>query len=247
MNLKVYVLVGFLFVYGGVHAADYLGQASLGMVVTGGNSLSHTIEAKSGNTITIDKKNLFKFGGHYTYGSGSTDTNPDEEILNTRNWDANARYERVISKKINIYFGEIVEGDQFANIKARWNTDAGIKYKFIENDNTNFFSEIGLRYSVEQYRDTTPTEQFWKGRLYTEINHKFSESVTGRFWVEYLPNFDESEDWNLNFEPSLSIALNKVFSVQLAYLGQYDNLPVGAIRNREYDYKYTTYLVAKFD
>lgn len=229
-------------------AADFSSVDSLGIVINGGNTTSKTFEVKSTNLLKINDLNQLKIGGHYTYGSGVTDpvNKPNVQTLTARNWDLTTRYERILNPQFDLFVGQGIEGDQFANIEHRFNTDLGARYKFLNLESTKAFMEAGMRYTVESYRDNSSTQHFWKGRLYSEILHKFNDSVSAKLWVEYLPNFTQSEDWNFRFEPSMSASLNKTFSVQLAFLGLYDNLPVGALRGRKFDYKYTTNLVAKF-
>jgi putative salt-induced outer membrane protein len=92
-----------------------------------------------------------------------------------------------------------------------------------------------------------PTENTYdnKARLYNEFNHKFSETVQYKFWLEYVPNFTQSKDYLVNAEASLTSILTSMFSLKVAYKGMYDNLPaVSGYKN--YDYATTTSLVAKF-
>jgi len=226
-------------------AGKHKGNASLGVVSSGGNTETTTIEAKLANQYTFRDSSSISYGGHYLFGQ-SFDIPADDTVLTARNWDLFTKYNRQINAKWGYFLGQQVEGDTFANINERYNTDLGIGYQIIKNDRTSFSAELGGRYTVERFLDTTPTENFVKARLFGNITHKFSETVSGGFWAEYIPNFTESEDWNFNFEPSLNVQLSKIFSLKVAFLGQYDNLPIGALRDRNFDFQYTTYLVANF-
>ena len=59
-----------------------------------------------------------------------------------------------------------------------------------------------------------------------------------------LRNFSESNDWQLNVEPSLNFAMSSNLSVKLGYLYKYDNEPADGLKR--YDSQYTTTLIAKF-
>jgi putative salt-induced outer membrane protein len=63
-------------------------------------------------------------------------------------------------------------------------------------------------------------------------------------WTEFLYNFSNSTDYRVNAEPSLSVILTDVFSLKLAYLINYRNLPAVAGK-KQLDTLYTTSLVAK--
>ena len=65
-----------------------------------------------------------------------------------------------------------------------------------------------------------------------------------------FPNFSESDDYLISFEPSIAVAMNKTFSLKVAYKGDYDNEPAvdadSGERNEYLDYTTTTSLIAKF-
>ncbi|MBA2405049.1 MAG: DUF481 domain-containing protein, partial [Bdellovibrionales bacterium] len=66
-----------------------------------------------------------------------------------------------------------------------------------------------------------------------------------RLWAEYVPNFTNSDDYLVNYEASAMAIMTSMLSLKVAYKGLYDDDP--AIEgNKNYDYTYTTSLVAKF-
>lgn len=212
-------------------------ESEVSLVQTGGNSNVQTNNLKTTNLYDWDR-NQVKFGGHYIYGES-------DESVSARNWDVNGKYERAISPHFSLTAGEIIEGNKFNGIKARYNSDLGVKYYFIKADLKNLFSEVGYRYSIEDRYEPLPNTFDNKVRLYNEFNHKISETVQYKFWLEYIPNLTESGDYLINGEASLTSILNSVFSLKIAYLGMYDNKPAfSGFKN--YDYTTTTSLVAKF-
>lgn len=217
--------------------AQYTNESELAMVKTGGNSDVQTTNSKTTNLIKWDL-NQFRFGGHYIYG----ETN---DGVSARNWDVNTKYERELTPKVSYAFGEMVEGNQFVGIKTRYNTDAAAKYYYIRSDVRNIFTELGYRYTVEDRYSPSSNTFDNKGRLYNEINHKISETVQYKLWLEYIPNFTDTRDYLVNGEASLTSILNSIFSLKVAYLGVYDNRPAQS-EFKNYDYTTTTSLVAKF-
>lgn len=219
-----------------VHA-QYTNESELAIVQTGGNSEVQTTNAKTLNVYKW-QLNQVKVGGHYTYGESNNG-------VSARNWDVSTRYEREISSHLSLTAGEVVEGNRFTGVKARYNSDVGAKYYFIKSDLKNFFSELGYRYAIEDRYQPNPNTFDNKGRLYNELNHKVSETVQYKFWLEYVPNFTESKDYLINGEASITSILTSMFSLKVAYLGMYDNRPAFA-GFKNYDYTTTTSLVAKF-
>lgn len=230
-------LIAAMLLFPAIAFAQYTNESELAMVKTGGNSDVQTTNAKTTNLYKWDL-NQVKAGGHYTYG----ETNNGVSV---RNWDVNGKYEREVSPHVSFTLGEVVEGNRFVGIKTRYNSDAGAKYYHIKTDLKNFFTEVGYRYSIED-RDAPAANTFDnKARLYNELTHKISETVQYKLWLEYVPNFTVGRDYLVNGEASLTSILNSVFSLKVAYLGMYDNLPAQA-GFKNYDFTTTTSLVAKF-
>ncbi|MBK24489.1 MAG: hypothetical protein CME70_10880 [Halobacteriovorax sp.] len=215
--------------------AQYSNESELTVIVNGGNTEQETWNAKTLNTYTKEK-NTFKLGGHYSYGKA------DEE-LNTRNWDINARYERALNNKWSAFAAAQLEEDFFASLDYRWNYDLGGIYNFFKTDKHKLHAEAGYRRTLESDLAGRKTNGS-KLRLYSEYTRQHNESLFFKFWVEALPNLSESDDWQLNFEPSLNFTMSKMFTLKVGYLHKYDNEPALGAKNS--DYQYTTSLIAKF-
>lgn len=174
----------------------------------------------------------------------------DKEIIESaRNWDVKAKYEHTLTKYIDGFLAIQYQGNEFSGYKQRENIDLGAKYILKNTDKTQSFFELGARYTIEMkvVRDDKNEDvfNFSKGRLYYEIVHKKSEDLSYKFWIEYLPNFTESEDYLITYEPSVAFILSNTFSLKTAYKAMYDNLP-NIEGNKYTDYTFTTSLLAKF-
>lgn len=249
MKLLVLMLGGFIS-FSVIAQIKFSNESEVSSIQTGGNSKVETYNLK-----TLSKwnkeKSTFSFGGHYTL-SASEQVNEDgdeEKITSARNWDVNIKYERELSEKLSVFTAIIYEGDEFSGIDQRENLDLGAKYYLTKKDKTTSFAELGLRYSLE--KRTTRDEKnedkfdFSKGRVYYEVDHKYSESVSYKFWLEYIPNFTDSEDYLVSYEPSIAVVLTNMFSLKVAYKSSYDNVP-NVEGNENTDYTFTTSLIAKF-
>lgn len=217
--------------------AQLTNETEVSIIQTGGNSEVQTNNAKTTNAYKWNLNSL-TFGGHYTYGE-------TKEQVSARNWDVSTRLERELSNKVSLVGGEIIEGNRFTNIKARYNSDLGGKYFHIKTDSKKFFTELSFRYTIEDRYEPLPNTYDNKARFYNEFDHKFSETVQYKFWLEYVPNFTDGKDYLVNGEASLTSILNSTFSLKVAYKGMYDNKPAFA-GLKMYDYMTTTSLVAKF-
>jgi putative salt-induced outer membrane protein YdiY len=227
-------------------------ESELSIVQTGGNTSLETYNLKTQSSLKRDKR-IYSAGGHYTLGAGEVEDKNDStkkvKEETARNWDAHAKYEQVLSHKINGLFAIMFEGDEFSGYKQRENYDLGLKYKIDQGEQFSSFFELGFRFTTERTlnRDTDNEDVFNdnKGRLYYELKKDSKTGLSYKFGTEYIKNFTRSEDYLVNFEPSIAFTLTDTFSVKMAYKGMYDNEP--AIEGNEYmDWQYTTALLAKF-
>lgn len=231
----VYILALFMSM---LAMASYKNESEIATLSTGGNQQVESYNGKTLNTFEWRDINTYWFGGHYTYGEAAGN-------VSARDWDVVNKYEQRFTDHLAITLGEIVEGFRFQGIKARYNSDLGLKYYYIKTDSQNFFSEIGYRYTIEDRYEPGDNQYENKLRLLTEINKKPSENFQYRFWAEYIPNLTDTSDYLVTFEGSLTSIINSLFSLKVAYRGSYDEVP--AIEgNKNYDYSWTTALVVKF-
>lgn len=214
----------------------HLGEGSI--VVSGGNSELQTYNFKSTNSYGFNRYTL-TFGGHYTYGEAA-------DLIVARNWDLNTKIDTKFTKKFGAFIGEKLEGDKFNGFEYRLNTDVGISDEFYSSDTQLLKGEVGYRNFYEKNIDPSiESKNDHMGRI--NLNYRFTKKDHYVFetYAEYLPNFSESEDYQINFGPSLAFSLTSIFSVKVGYEGRYDNQPA-IVGNKKFEYLYTTSLISKF-
>ncbi len=210
-------------------------ESQAGVVLTSGNTDVTTLSFAQATNYEFNR-NILRLFGNYLYQES-------DDVISGKNWRFGLRYERELSERVSLFAGQNAEGDLFSGIRQRYNTDAGAKYFIRKEDRLNWFVESGYRYTKENLLASSQSKHF--GRVYTEIEKKANESVSAKYWIEYLPNFTIANDWLLNTELSLSAALSTLFSVKSAVLVRYDN-QVNAPGLEKTDRTFTTSLVAKF-
>lgn len=224
-------------------------ESSLSVVQTGGNAVSESYSFDTTNIFTTEPRE-YKFYGNYVLSYAD---DPEVQGIDTqetaRNWQVGAATVFKIVEKVGINTGIMFEGNEFAGIKQRENLDLGTKYQINESDKLKSYVQVGYRYVIEKRvsRDENNEDVFYfnKANVYYQIEQQLNENVSYKFWVQYLPNFTEGDDYQINFEPSMSVVMSTNLSLKVAYKGQYDNeLNPGV---EEYlDHTTTTSLVAKF-
>lgn len=210
-------------------------ESEAGAVIVSGNSSSESYSAKTKNIYTQDK-NIYTLEGRYLRTTAGG-------VESARSWEAGIRYERALNDYFGLFVGHKAESDVYAGYIQRDSEDLGGKYNLIKSELKNWSAELGYRYSVTYQVDGTKSRDSF-GRIYSEYSQTLQQNLTLKYWIEYLPNFTESRAYLLNTEASLSVMLNKVFSLKIAYLLQYQNMPPND--GKHVDTTYTTSLVAKF-
>ena len=224
--------------------AEWEHASELGIVIAGGNTESRTENAKHESKVKWAEKNTVKFGGSYVHSFTESDgTESDFEI-----WEFGARYERLIAGHVSGFIGEKVEGNRDAGFDYKASTDLGLKYEFYKDSKKDYLSsEAGYRFTYEQKVQGTepPLERSHFVRLFLEWGKEWNDKVALKWWVEVLPDVSETENLEINTEPSLTVVLSNILSLKLGYLMKYDNQPAVS-GNERIDYLYTTTLVANY-
>ena len=230
------LLILFALLTTNVFAADFTNESEAGIAVANGNTKSQTYNFKQENGYKFDA-NLLKFKARFL----NTFSNNDESaryILGT------LRYERELNEKFSLFVEEGLESDKFAGYHLRHNNDIGGKYNIYKVENFYWYVEAGYRYVNEKLNNGTHS---YKNslRAYTETEKKWTETVSTKYFLEYIPNLKESKDYQINTELSVSAALSTMFSIKTAFLLRYDHLPAPGTVTKT-DSLLTTALVAKF-
>ncbi len=214
----------------------WVNETEAALVRVNGNTKSESYSLKQKTEFSLEMNKLVGAGRYVQSKSGSVEIG--------RAWDASLRYERSLSDQWSLFLEQGAESDAFAGYVQRDHTDLGAKYFFWKEAKHTLFAEAGARRSVVNPVGPAPSEENTSGRAYAEWNKELNETVTAKFWLEYLPNSKDAGAYRANYEPSLSVMMSKVFSMKLSYLVKYQN-KVAAGAEKE-DTTLTSSIVAKF-
>lgn len=216
--------------------AQLTNESEVGFAAANGNTKTKTYNIKQLNSYTWDK-NVLNFKSRYLNASANG-------VESARYFNLGLRYDRELSDRLNVFLGETYETDRFAGIKARYITDVGGKYSYINTEDTKFFTELGYRLMKEErYEGTNISSNYI--RFYNEWENKWNQNFSTRYWLELLPNLSTPNDYQYNTEFSLTAVLNSIFSMKSGILVRYDHQPAPGIVYKT-DTLFTTALVAKF-
>jgi putative salt-induced outer membrane protein len=234
------LLLSILFFSLVLHAEDkspWSHESEVTIVKVGGNTTSDSYSGKQKTSYEFDLNTLIASARYLQTKASGTET--------AKQWDASLRYERELSEHWTVFVQHGAESDPYSGYTQRDNTDLGGKYYFIKGKTETLLSEAGVRSTKTISSVSNDVSHANSGRLYAEYSKQINDSVSGRLWAEYLPSFKKSDEYLVNYEPSMSVMMNQVFSLKLAYLVKYHNTTVSAGEKKE-DTTFTTALVAKF-
>lgn len=238
LTLLLLSLLPFQKNYASEITSPWQNESELAIVQVGGNTESESYSAKQ---LTRYQWSDYALSGRGRYLS--TQNNGTKSALS---WEASLRGERIYSPQWSSFLQHGAESDIFAGYIQRDNSDLGAKYNFDTQTKTRILSsEFGLRFRQSQNINEPEKRQSLSGLLYFQYTESWSENLSSNFWIEYSPNFTQTQDWLLNLEPSMSVMINKVFSLKVAYLLKYHN-ELKTLNEKYYDTTFTTSLVAKF-
>ena len=195
-------------------------EAEFSFVDTGGNT----------DTMSLAFRNLLKYAfserleGAWELAAlyGETDG-----VKTAERYSSELRGNYLLNERIYAALIAGWEKDVFAGIEARYYLGPAIGYKFLIGPKHFLLSEVGLDYVTETYTDNTD-DDFIRGRTFGEYAYAFSEKTKFKQTLEFLNNFEDSEDYNLNSETSLITSLSDQLSLKTSYEVRYSHRPIPA-------------------
>lgn len=235
VHMKLLLTSLALLLIGTTANANWKTDTELGIVLQSGNTQQENTFIKTNATKSVGK-NSYNLTGSYINSSGETDGVTSRVAESAT---AGLKYTRTVSEKLGVLAGVLWEKNRFAGFDDRYSGDVGLRYNIVHSDTGDWslFNETGYRYRA-QYGHIDGSDRGDKvesdfGRVYFETNKQFSKTSRFRFWVEGLYDFSDSDNYEVNFEPSIDVAIGEFLSgdnpakvsLKLAYTGMFDNVP----------------------
>ncbi len=199
-------------------ARNWSDEAELSYVKSGGNS---TLE-------TLAVKNLFKLKHTERWRSSlklAALNGKSEGTRTSENYTAELRTDYDLTSRLYTLAIAGWYKDTFSGLDGRYYLGPGLGYRLLTGPANILNAEAGLNYTKEKHTDGT-TNDFMSGRLFAVYEYHFSEKNKFSQSVEYLYDFSDSKNYNVNTETALTSALNSYWSLKASYTIKYDNQPV---------------------
>ena len=199
------------------------GSASAGLTLTSGNSDTLLFTAKALASRKFDVRNELDLGADATYGE-------QEDIKNNESIHGFAQYNRLFTDKWFGYLRLDALHDDIADVDYRITFGPGVGYYFIKNERTLLRAETGPAVVFEKQGGEDNT--YLTLRLAERFEHKLTD--TAKIWqaLEILPEVGEWDNYIVNAEAGIDVAINSKWSLKAYVQDTYDNEPAeGRLKN----------------
>ncbi len=221
-------------------ARSWSNVADLSWVQTSGNtqtsnlSLSDKLKLKLGVTnLTVDAGVLrTKTTERAPYNDNGTLRVPESSKKTAENYRLAATLRGKVIGQATWYTSAGWEQDKLAGLDRRLSFGAGFGYTYLEQELQTAALELGYTYT-----DETPVDGESDGasflRAFTNYDRTLTETAKLSSELEFLSNFEDSEDYRINWITSLTASLHANLALKISYALKFDNTPVLEVYSAE--------------
>jgi putative salt-induced outer membrane protein len=193
-------------------------EAELSFVDTGGNTDVTTLSAKNllKYKFTNRLRGAWKLGALYGESDGEK---------NAESYFTELRLDYLLTERFYSYAAAGWMQDEFAGFDSQYYLGPGVGYEFLTGPRHYLAGEAGLNYVWEEYTDNTDKD-YLGARAFAKYEYAFTEKNRLSQSVEFLYDFDDSENYDVNSETAVTSALSDYLSLKASYVIKYDNQPV---------------------
>ena len=199
-------------------AKPWSDEAELSYVETGGNSQVKTLSTKN----LLKAKFTDRFAGSWKLAALRGET---AGALTAERYLTELRLDYLFTDQLYTFATLGWSKDEFAGINSSTYVGPGLGYKFLTGPRHLLAAEAGLLYVSERYTNATESDRL-DGRLFGTYTFAFSDKNKFVQTLEYLHDFDESDNYRVNSETALVTTLTSLLAIKVSYAVRYDNLPI---------------------
>lgn len=198
----------------------WTGKAGLAFLATSGNTDNQTL----GLDFTADRRpDLWGLSLKASFNQAEEDG-----VTTAERYLVGARVKRAIEDKPwELFLGLSAEQDEFAGIDRRTVAELGGLWRAIEKDKHKLSVDLGLTWTDEDRIDPEVDTDAVGALLGFTYAWKLSETATFNERLLFYPNFDESDDWRLEYTVGVTAALTDRLGLEVGFDLRYRNEPIG--------------------
>ncbi len=224
MRLSLYLSVALLLVFPlfcVAQESSLSAQAELSVVAKSGNSDSESFYGKGNLSRKFSDSLTAKWVLHASRGE-------DDGVRSSESYGTELRLDHQARPQFYSFGFLGWFKDNFAGIKDRYILGGGAGYKILEGPPHSLSVEGGPNLTSEHYTDDS-SRAYLAARFFAEYGYAFTEKNRFAQTVEFLYDFDDTNNYGLNSETGLIAVIDGDFSLKISYRVEYDHQPVPAI------------------
>jgi len=188
----------------------------LGFVNASGNA--------SFTSLNLGEKISDKFGRVVLTQNGKVLYGKTDGATTTESYDAGARAQYGLTKRIGAYAVLTFQRDPFAGLASRWLGGPGLAVSLVQSARDTLSVESGVT-STRERNTANVTQSFAATRTAASFKHLFAGKAFVTEAVEWVANLKTSDDQRINSETALTAPLSRQIGLRVSYLIRFDNLP----------------------
>ncbi|MHC4166492.1 MAG: DUF481 domain-containing protein [Planctomycetota bacterium] len=212
----------------------WTGRIAALLTSTHGNTKTDNISA----SVSISKrteKDRTQLSADYAKGEQKSSTTGDDETIEDW-WRAKGKYDYFFNKKKYAYVDGRYEKDAVAELDRRVIVGGGGGYQWVESENMNFSTELGLASLYEKFDNQTESNS----ELSTQLGYNFGKTLAKNTKLThdltYYPSIDKFSDYFLTSTAGIRTDFSSSFFATFKTIFNYDETP--AIGSHKTDVKY---------
>jgi putative salt-induced outer membrane protein len=203
------------------------------------NELGLSYVGTSGNTDTsslgLDFKSVRKPKPWGLDLAASFTRAEDGGVTTAEQYYVGGRALRQLSDRWSLFAGLAWARDPFTGFENRWLVEGGATYLAIDSERHQLSFDGGLSWNSEDQiyfddvamEEYTETVDWFGGVLGLTWDWAFSKSASLNQRLLYHPNFDDTSDWRLGSDTSVTASLTKLLALKFSYIVRHRNQPIG--------------------
>jgi len=212
----------------------WTGDISIGVTSTHGNTKTEMISANA-NFSKRTQNDRTTISTDYAKGE-QEDPDTGEDVTIEDWWRAKGKYDYFFSKKMYGYVDGRYEKDAVAELDRRTIIGLGGGYQWIESEDMNFSSELGLASLYEKYDNQTDSNSEISLQLGYNFDKKLRKNIKFVHDLTYYPAIDKFSDYYLTTTAGVRADFTEMFFATAKAILNYDRTPAIGAHNTDVKY-----------
>ena len=215
-------------------APKWTGSISAGLSSTHGNTKTENISA-SANMTKRTEKDRTQISADYAKGEQEDRvTGADETIEDW--WRAKGKYDYFFGKKKYAYVDGRYEKDAVSQLDRRVIVGGGGGYQWIESEDMNFSTELGLASLYEKFDNQTKSNSELSTQLGYNFDKKLAKNTKLTHDLTYYPALEKFSDYFLTSTVGIRTDFSTSFFADFKTIFNYDRTPAVGAHNTDVKY-----------